>query len=83
MLHYLVMASLFVLAGGHLWWLHRRVVRQVVEGQDDPEAWDALREPWELFQAAPGPDAATCDHWEQTIRQRYEDAGAADQLPPR
>jgi hypothetical protein len=54
-----------------------------VRAQENLETWDPLRGAWELFQAAPGPDAATCDHWERTIRQRYEDAGASDQLPPR
>ena len=66
--------------------VHQRPLRRLrlhVRAQEDPGTWDPLREAWGLFQAAPGPDAATCDHWEQTIRQRYEDAGASDQLPPR
>ncbi len=33
MLHYVVMASLFALAGGHLWWIHHRVVPQVLQGR--------------------------------------------------
>ncbi|MFC1850513.1 hypothetical protein ACFL27_10010 [candidate division CSSED10-310 bacterium] len=39
MLHYLVMASLFVLAGVYLWWIHHRVVDQVVRGLEDAQEW--------------------------------------------
>lgn len=41
MWHYLIMASLFVLAGGHLWWIHRHVVDKVLAGHEDAKNWRA------------------------------------------
>ncbi len=41
MLHYLLTASMFALAGGHLWWIHRRVVDQVVAEREDSGQWRA------------------------------------------
>ena len=38
-LHFLVMTSMFALAGGHLWWIHRRVIPRVLEGRDDAPQW--------------------------------------------
>jgi len=40
-LHYLLTASLFALAGGHLWWIHHRVVGRVLAGREDSDQWRA------------------------------------------
>ena len=33
------MTSLFLVAGGHLWWIHRRVVSKALEDRDDAAEW--------------------------------------------
>ena len=38
-MHYLLMASLFLVAAGHLWWIHHRVVAQVLADRDDSAEW--------------------------------------------
>ena len=39
MLHDLLMASLFLLAGGHLWWIHHSVVGRALAEREDSDEW--------------------------------------------
>ena len=41
MLHYLLTASLFLVAGGHLWWIHHGVVGQALAEREDSDEWRA------------------------------------------